>query len=41
MAKAGKIKPIPTALCSPEEISGVLDRLKSGQVLGRVIAQFD
>lgn len=40
MARKGQIKPIPTALCRPDEISGVLDRLKSGQVLGRVIAQF-
>ena len=41
MARKGQIKPIPTALCTPEEISGVLDRLKTGQVLGRVIARFD
>jgi D-arabinose 1-dehydrogenase-like Zn-dependent alcohol dehydrogenase len=40
MAKAGQIKALPTALCQPDEISGVLDRLKNGQVIGRVIAQF-
>ena len=41
LAQSGKLKPIPTALCTPAEISGVLDKLKAGQVLGRVVAKLE
>lgn len=39
LARSGKLKHIPVATCSPEEISGVLDRLKEGSVVGRVVAK--
>ena len=39
LAKSGKLQPIPTALCSLEEVSGVLDQLKKGGVIGRVVAK--
>jgi D-arabinose 1-dehydrogenase-like Zn-dependent alcohol dehydrogenase len=39
LAQAGKIKPIPTGICSLEEVSGVLDQLKQGTVIGRVVAR--
>ena len=39
LAQSGLLKPIPTALCSMQEISQVLDRLQAGTVLGRVVAQ--
>ncbi|NCW39808.1 MAG: alcohol dehydrogenase, partial [Betaproteobacteria bacterium] len=39
LAKRGKLQPIPTALCSLEEVSGVLDQLKQGGVIGRVVAK--
>ena len=37
LAKSGKLKSIPIATCSMDQISGVLDRLKAGSVLGRVV----
>jgi D-arabinose 1-dehydrogenase-like Zn-dependent alcohol dehydrogenase len=39
LAKSGKLQSIPTALCSLEEVSGVLDQLKQGGVIGRVVAR--
>jgi D-arabinose 1-dehydrogenase-like Zn-dependent alcohol dehydrogenase len=39
LAQSGKLKSIPIATCSMDEISGVLDRLKAGTVLGRVVAK--
>ena len=39
LAQAGKIKPIPTATCTLDEVSGVLDQLKVGTVIGRVVAR--
>lgn len=41
LAQSGKLKSIPTALCTPAEISDVLDKLKTGQVLGRVVAKLE
>jgi D-arabinose 1-dehydrogenase-like Zn-dependent alcohol dehydrogenase len=40
LAQSGKLKAIPTATCPPQQISEVLDRLKAGQVIGRVVADF-
>ncbi|MFZ9465483.1 MAG: zinc-binding dehydrogenase, partial [Burkholderiaceae bacterium] len=39
LARSGKLKPIPTAVCRMEEVSGVLDQLKAGTVIGRVVAK--
>jgi D-arabinose 1-dehydrogenase-like Zn-dependent alcohol dehydrogenase len=39
LAQSGKLKHIPTSTCSMDQISDVLDRLKAGTVLGRVVAQ--
>ena len=39
LARSGKLKPIPTAVCRMEEVSGVLDQLKDGTVIGRVVAK--
>ena len=39
LAQSGKLKSIPIATCSMDEISAVLDRLKAGTVLGRVVAK--
>jgi len=39
LAQSGKLKSIPIATCSMDEISSVLDRLKAGTVLGRVVAK--
>lgn len=39
LAQTGKLKPIPVAYCSMGEVSEVLDRLKAGKVLGRVVAK--
>jgi len=41
LARSGKLKTIPTAVCSMDEVSGVLDRLKAGTVIGRVVAKVD
>jgi len=41
LARSGRLKPIPTAVCSMEEVSGILDQLKAGTVLGRVVAKAD
>lgn len=41
LAKQGKLKPIPTRLCALSDVSGVLDQLKAGTVLGRVVAKVD
>jgi D-arabinose 1-dehydrogenase-like Zn-dependent alcohol dehydrogenase len=41
LARSGKLKPIPTAVCSMQEVSGILDQLKAGTVLGRVVAKAD
>lgn len=39
LAQSGKLKSIPIATCAMDEISSVLDRLKAGTVLGRVVAK--
>jgi D-arabinose 1-dehydrogenase-like Zn-dependent alcohol dehydrogenase len=39
LAREGKLKPIPTAICTLAEVSDVLDRLKVGTVVGRVVAK--
>ena len=39
LAKSGKLKPIPIATCSMDQISEVLDRLKAGRVIGRVVCK--
>jgi D-arabinose 1-dehydrogenase-like Zn-dependent alcohol dehydrogenase len=41
LAKSGKLKPIPIATCSMDQISEVLDRLKAGSVIGRVVCQLE
>jgi len=41
LAKTGRLQPLPLSTCSADEISGVLDQLKLGQVHGRVVARFD
>lgn len=41
LARNGRLKPIPTAVCSMQEVSGILDQLKAGTVLGRVVAKAD
>ncbi|MEY2994392.1 MAG: hypothetical protein RL357_1327 [Pseudomonadota bacterium] len=38
LAKSGKLKALPTKTCDLSEVSGVLDQLKAGTVLGRVVA---
>ena len=39
LAQTGKLKSIPVGYCSMGEVSDVLDRLKAGKVLGRVVAK--
>ena len=39
LARSGKLKPIPVAVCEPNQISETLDKLKSGDVVGRVVAK--
>jgi D-arabinose 1-dehydrogenase-like Zn-dependent alcohol dehydrogenase len=39
LAQSGKLQAIPTDVCGPGDISDVLDRLKAGTVLGRVVAR--
>ena len=41
LAKSGKLQPLPTDLCTADEISGVLDQLKAGTVVGRIVARMD
>ncbi|MEY3777631.1 MAG: hypothetical protein RIR83_1683 [Pseudomonadota bacterium] len=41
LAKTGRLQPLPLSTCSADEISGVLDQLKLGQVHGRVVARLD
>lgn len=41
LARDGKLASIPTATCSLAEVSSVLDRLKAGKVVGRVVAKID
>ena len=41
LAKSGKLKPIPITICSMDQISEVLDRLKAGSVIGRVVCKID
>ena len=41
LARDGKLASIPTATCSLAEVSSVLDRLKAGKVVGRVVATID
>ena len=39
LAREGKLAPIPTAICTLDEVSSILDRLKAGKVVGRVVAK--
>ncbi|NCV55654.1 MAG: hypothetical protein EBW54_05520, partial [Betaproteobacteria bacterium] len=39
LAQSGKLKPIPTRVCSMQEVSSILDQLKAGTVIGRVVAK--
>ena len=39
LTQSGKLQAIPTDVCQMDEISGVLDRLKAGTVVGRVVAR--
>lgn len=39
LAKSGKLKSIPVATCRLDEVSSVIDRLKAGTVVGRVVAR--
>lgn len=39
LAKTGALKHIPTELCTLEDVSGMLDRLKAGTILGRMVAK--
>ncbi len=41
LAREGKLAPIPTATCRLDEVSSVLDRLKAGKVVGRIVAKID
>jgi D-arabinose 1-dehydrogenase-like Zn-dependent alcohol dehydrogenase len=41
LAKAGKLKPIPTETRAMDQISRTLDELKAGTVVGRVVAKID
>lgn len=41
LARDGKLASIPTATCTLAEVSSVLDRLKAGRVVGRVVAKID
>jgi D-arabinose 1-dehydrogenase-like Zn-dependent alcohol dehydrogenase len=41
LARSGKLKPIPTAECSMDQVSAILDQLKAGTVIGRVVAKAD
>ena len=39
LAKSGKLASIPVETCSLDEVSSVIDRLKAGTVVGRVVAR--
>lgn len=39
LARSGKLAPIPVATCTLEDVSSVIDRLKAGTVVGRVVAK--
>jgi len=41
LARSGKLKPIPTAECSMDQVSAIPDQLKAGTVIGRVVAKAD
>lgn len=41
LARSGKLQPIPTAECSMDQVSAILDQLKAGSVIGRVVARVD
>jgi D-arabinose 1-dehydrogenase-like Zn-dependent alcohol dehydrogenase len=41
LARAGKLKPIPTETRAMDQISRTLDELKAGTVVGRVVAKID
>jgi len=41
LAKAGKLKPIPTEVRGLDQVSRTLDELKAGTVVGRVVAKID
>ncbi len=39
LARSGKLKPIPVTSCEPADISATLDKLKKGEIVGRVVAR--
>ncbi|MEY2805542.1 MAG: hypothetical protein RL657_2878 [Pseudomonadota bacterium] len=41
LAQSGRLQRIPTAVCPANEISSQLDRLKTGEVVGRMVARWD
>lgn len=41
LARSGKLAQIPVATCRLDEVSGVIDRLEAGTVVGRVVAKVD
>lgn len=41
LARAGKLKPIPTEVRGLDQVSRTLDELKAGTVVGRVVARID
>jgi D-arabinose 1-dehydrogenase-like Zn-dependent alcohol dehydrogenase len=40
LARKGKLKPAPLEVRPAEEVSGILEDLKAGRVLGRVVLAF-
>jgi alcohol dehydrogenase/propanol-preferring alcohol dehydrogenase len=41
LAQSGRLARTPTEVCPADQISTQLDRLKAGQVLGRMVARWD
>lgn len=41
LAQSGRLARTPTEVCRPDQISAMLDQLKAGQVIGRMVAQWD
>ena len=41
LAQSGRLARTPTQVCPPDQISAMLDQLKAGQVVGRMVAQWD
>jgi D-arabinose 1-dehydrogenase-like Zn-dependent alcohol dehydrogenase len=40
LAKKGKLKPMPISVRPAAEVTGILENLKAGKVLGRVVLAF-